>query len=111
MCLSAAKRPGCPSPTDNECPGTIAVAVPLVVLLGTVASCGDDDTSGPTPSASNPTISKAEFAEAGNGLCETNGKTISARFEAMSTPPKPEEFQTAYDKMWADIDSGGAGCS
>jgi hypothetical protein len=40
---------------------TIAVAVTLAGLLGTVASCGDDE-------------------------------TISARFESMSTPPKPEQF-------------------
>jgi len=81
---------------------TIAIAAGLAAVLGTTAACGDDDeptTSKAKESSAIPTISEAEFTKVGNQLCEANGQAVAANFEKFSSPPKPEEFQQAYDTL------------
>jgi hypothetical protein len=80
---------------------TIAIAAGLAAVLGTTAACGDDEpaAAATSDSAGIPTISEAEFTKIGNQLCEANGQTVAANFEKFSSPPKPEEFQRAYDTM------------
>jgi len=79
---------------------TIAIAASLAAVLGTTAACGDDDKpTAAKESAGIPTIPEAEFAKVGNELCEANGQAVAANFEKFSSPPKPEEFQHAYDTM------------
>jgi hypothetical protein len=80
---------------------TIAIAAGLAAVLGTTAACGDDEPAAAAAkeSAGIPTISEAEFTRVGNELCEANGQAVAANFERFSSPPKPEEFQHAYDTM------------
>ena len=79
---------------------TLSVTAALALCFGALTACGcdseDHDNSAASPIKA---VSRAEFVEKGNALCRANGEKIAAGFNAMGDPPRPAEFQAAYDTM------------